>query len=278
MTDDQGSSRKPFALGGTRRRWTAEDLARFEERLKKAQAHLDEVSANVDTEPPPLYDPRHRTLPEQLAGFEKSLARAQASLDEASAAVHAHKTALDEAEQLPPEERARLEEALSAARAREAEAKAEVEKDRLFVDRARENLPEDEEAEAQARVAHAEMHVEFAEAAVDAARADLLPEPCRKALELLAEHATDEWLDRYGSRDEGRRQAVRSTVRMNIESQLARAMFRPDLRGLDKAINITGEAETRPEGSGTPARADGSKAPKEVLADTLNQLRFGTGQ
>lgn len=122
------------------------------------------------------------------------------------------------------------------------------------------------------------MFVEFAEAAIDDARADLLPAPCREALELLAEHATDEWLDRYGSRDEGRRRAVRPTVLLNIEHHLARAMFRPDLRGLDKAVNITGDPEPRPKGSSSPAAAGEGKPPEDQLADTLNELRFGTGE
>lgn len=266
-----------FSLGGGRR-WTDEDLARFEERLRDAQAHLDEVSANVDTPPPLLHDPRHRTLPEQLAASENRLTRAQADLDEASAAVDAQRASLDDPGSVGPEELTRLKDELGAAESREAEAAAKVEKCQLFVDRDRENMPEDAEAEAQARVAAAEMHVEFAEAAVDGARADLLPEPCRKALEMLAEHATDEWLDRYGSRDEARRRAVRPTVLLNIESHLARAMFRPDLRGLDKAVNITGDPEPRPKGSSPPAAARESKPPEDQLADALNELRFGPGE
>lgn len=278
MTDDRDVSGGRFSIGGARRKWTAEDLARFEERLQEARAHLDEVSAGVENSPPALYDPRHRTLPEQLAASEERLARAQADLEEATAAVQAQRSSLDAAGSVGPEARARLEDALSAAESREAEAAAKVRKCQLFVDRERENLPEDANAEAQARVARAEMFVEFAEAAVDGARADLLPERCREALELLAEHATDEWLDRYGSRDEGRRRAVRPTVLLNIESQLARALFRPDLRSLDKAVNITGDPEPRPKESSPPRAAGEDKPPEDQLADALNELRFGTGE
>jgi DNA repair exonuclease SbcCD ATPase subunit len=278
MTDDREFSGDRFSIGGTRGKWTSEDLARFEERLHEAQAHLDEVSANVDSSPPLLYDPRHRTLPEELAASEERLMRAQADGDEATVAVVAQRRSLDDAGSAGPEELARLGDALSAAESREAEAAAEVQKCQRFVDRARENVPEDAEAEAQARVAHAEMFVEFAEAAVDDARADLLPERAREALELLAEHATDEWLDRYASRDEGRRTAVRPTVLLNIKSQLARAMLRPDLRALDKAINITGDPEPRPEGSGPPGAAGEHKPTEDQLADALNELRFGHGE
>lgn len=78
---------------------------------------------------------------------------------------------------------------------------------------------------------------------VDKVGPDLLPEPWREALKLLAEHATDEWLERYGAPDPARRKAVRPQVLANIEGQLARTMFRPDLWALDNAINISGNPE-----------------------------------
>lgn len=278
MSEDQDLSGEGFSLGGSRRRWTAEDLARFEERLREEQAHLDEVSANVDRAPELLYDPRDRTLPEQLAASEWRLAEAQSKRDEAAAAAEADRRALDNAGSMSPAERSRLEEALRAAEARELEAAAKVQEAQLFVDTDRRNMPEDAEAEAQARVARAEMHVQFAEAAVDGARADLLPERCREALDLLAEHATDEWLERYGSPDERRRSVVRPTVALNIKSKLVRAMFRPDLRGLDKAINITGETEPAPKPRSSSPPGGKSKPPEDELADALNDLRFGTGE
>ena len=280
MSDDQDFRQGSFTIGGNAQRWTAEDLARFEERLSEAQAHLDEVSAKVSTPPRLHYDPRYRTLPEHFAGSEESLRTAQAHLDEVSTEARAHQTAIDQAGRISPEELARLKETLRAAKAREAEAEAEVEKARLFVDNAREWLPEDDEAEAQARVADAEMHVRVIERAIDKARADLLPEPCREALRLLAEHATDEWLDRYGSPDEARRKVVRSTVLINIEAQLATTMFRPKLEGLDRAINITGNAEPRPQfpDAALMPAPDGEPTRADQLADTFNRLRFGTGE
>ena len=51
-------------------------------------------------------------------------------------------------------------------------------------------------------------------------------------------------------------------------------MFRPDLRGLHKAINITGDPEPRPQGRG-PGSTDDSRAPADQLAYALDQLRFG---
>lgn len=278
VTEDKDFSREGFTLEGTRRRWTAEDLACFEERLQEAQAHLAEVSENVESAPDLLGDSRYRTLPEHLAAHEKMLAQAQGELDEASAAVDANRSSLDNDGPVAGEERARLEEALRAAQEREVEVADKVEKCQRFVDSGRENMPEDAEAEAHARVAFAEMHVTFAESAVDGARADLLPGPCREALELLAEHAADEWLERYGSRDERRRRVVQPTVALNIRSQLARAMFRPDLRALDEAINVTGDPEPAPAGRSSPSPTGKTKPPEDELADGLNDLRFGTGE
>ncbi|HWC87469.1 MAG TPA: hypothetical protein VG388_13095 [Solirubrobacteraceae bacterium] len=75
------------------------------------------------------------------------------------------------------------------------------------------------------------------------------PEHCREALELLAEHATDAWLERHGTSDEARRAIFRPEVVMNIEAQLARARFSPKLGGLDGLRNITGTQPGSPSAS-----------------------------
>lgn len=271
-----------FTIGGTesRKPYTAEDLARFKGRLAEAQAHLREVSAEVVTPPPaPLGDPRHRTLPEQLAYLEKSLREHQRQLEEARAAAGACENAIDEAEQAAPEDLAPLEEALSAARVTVAAAEDRVEKSQFSVDRGREQLPEDEQAEAQARIAQTEMMVMFNHHAVDDARADLVPERFWEALTLLAEHATDEWLSRNGPPDPARRNVVRRQILINIKAQLQATMFHPQLRALDDAINITRNPKPRPQGSDSLATA--SPDPTEPPGNPehlLNDLLFGTGE
>ena len=75
---------------------------------------------------------------------------------------------------------------------------------------------------------------------LDGARADLMPEDCRAALELLAFHAADEWLERHGPADASQRLRFRREVAWNIRAWLASAMFSPDLSGLDRLRNMTG--------------------------------------
>ena len=246
-----------FTIGGAglRRKLTGEDLARLEKQLLQAQAHLDEVSAAARVPPPPRDDPRHRTLPEHLAAYEKSQSEDQRKLDAAGAAAAAAAAAISEAARSSPRTACRFREALREAQARVAAAELRVERGRVFNARARARLPEDEHAEALARVADAELRLGLIEMAVNRARGDLLPEPCQDALELLAEHATDEWLDRYGPSDEPRRMFLRPEIAMNIEAQLLSTMFRPRLEGLDWLRNITGtQASASVDQGGSSAR------------------------
>ena len=165
------------------RRYTADDLARFEEELRQDEARLDELFARVTTPRPAPDDvPIWWTLPEELAGAERMLAEAQAELEEARAVARTCQAAIDEVKGVSPEDLVRLQEQHEAAQARVAQAEATVERHLRWVERARAGLPEDEEAELEARIARAEMDVEFSRRFVDSARADLLPEHCREAL------------------------------------------------------------------------------------------------
>ncbi len=76
--------------------------------------------------------------------------------------------------------------------------------------------------------------------------------------------------------DPERRKVIRPSILATIQGQLARAMFRPELKGLDKAINLTGSPE--PESRLADAPDPDSTDPAERLAGTLNHLRFGTGE
>ena len=72
---------------------------------------------------------------------------------------------------------------------------------------------------------------------------------------------------------------VRPAVLVNIQAQIVKAMFRPDLWGLDKAINISGTPEPWPgEGKPPDPSASRDKPRADQLADTLNYLRFETGE
>jgi hypothetical protein len=266
-----------FVIGGTgpRTPGTAEDLARAERRLADAQAHLQRVCANIPPPAPrPLGDPRARTLPEHLAHWENMLRAEQEKLERARQSASDAQAALDAAARRGRQDRAGLEEALRAAQAAVAAAERRAAGTQMFVDQARARLPEDAEAEAQARVADAETSVQLYQFVVDGARADLLPEDCQAALTLLAEHATDEWLSRYGPADLARRDFLRPAIRMNIQAQLQSTMFHPDLRGLDMAINITGDPKPRPPGIDTSA----TLAPEGNPEGVLNHLLYGPGQ
>lgn len=275
MTDHRNNPGIPFTIGGGGTPpHTPADLRRREEALREAQAHLDEVAARVSAPPPELYDPRYRTLPEDLAGWERERRASQARLDEAQSIERAGQAALADAlGSASPEEIDRLQQAHSDAHAEVAAAQRRVDRLGGFIERARDRLPEDEEAEAHARVAAAELSVRLIAFGLDQIRAELLPERCREAVDLLAGHATDEWLDRHGPTDPGRREVVRPQVRANIGAQIATAMFRPSLAGLDKAIDITGDPEPGREDERTAAAGEPANGPER----TLNSLRLQPG-
>ena len=270
MADEDGDAGWGFAIGGTPRRATAEDLAGLNAQLAACQARVDELAGDAPTAALEC-DPRHRTLPEHMASFEASHAADAAALEEARSELRALEIAIEEGP-VEPRGDAGLEEQIRLARARVAEAEQRVEHSTSFIEHARERLPEDDEAEAQARLAEAEMHLHLVQSAVDDARADLLPERCRDALELVAAHAADEWLFHHGPSDPRRRAFVRPQILMNIQQQLAATMFRPQLAALDLAINITGELEPDPREDAQPS--DSSDLGQQ-LANTLNRLRFG---
>lgn len=277
MADDQREVGESFTVGrGSSWRATAEDLARSEAMLSECQARLDELSAKVTALPVEPCDPRRRTLPEQLAGYERSYAEAQAGVAEAGSLLRACDAALDGARPGSDDVRARLEDERRVAQDRVTRAEKVAEGCRRRLEEARERLPEDDEAEAHARIADAELDVQLLEGVVDSHRADLLPERVRDALELLAAHATDEWLYRHGPQEPERRNVIRHSVLATIQLQLARVMFRPELTGLDMVINLTGSPEPKPRLSDAPDPE--STDPAEQLAATLNHLRFGTGE
>ena len=80
------------------------------------------------------------------------------------------------------------------------------------------------QADKDRRIASAK--VEIFQGAVDLARGQLLPEPCRDALKLLVEHASDEWLGHDPTPDSAER---REFAHQNVEAQLLATLLRPNL-------------------------------------------------
>lgn len=235
---------------GSGRPSTPVDLARLEAEVRELQAEVDRASAVAAVVPPPEDDPRMRTLPEQLERLERSLAEQQAKLDETRAAAAALELEIDQAAGSSPERLESLREALSEAQGRIEKTERRVAAVRNMVDNGRQTLPEDAQAEALARTAHAEHQLAVRQRMLDWARADLMPEDCRDALELLAFHAADEWLERHGPADVTRRMGFRREVAMNIRARLAIVMFSPNLTELDRLRQITGTQKSRGESAG----------------------------
>lgn len=74
------------------------------------------------------------------------------------------------------------------------------------------------------------IYVELTQRGVDRARADVLPESCQRALETLAEYATEEWLKRQPpSEDPDHRRWYRRHCATNIYAQLVHVLFHPVL-------------------------------------------------
>lgn len=227
-----------------------ERLARLEAEVREHQAELDRARTSAGVAPPPDFDPLLRMLPERLEQIEAGVAADETKLEEARAAAAVIEVEINEAALSSPERLEGLREALAETQRRIDKAERRVAAGRKFVDKRRQHLPEDAQTEALVRVAWAEVQLGMTQRMLDGARADLMPEDCRDALELLAFHAADEWLERHGPADASRRLRFRYEVAWNIRAGLASAMFGPDLSGLDRLRHITGKYEGRAMSAG----------------------------